>query len=81
MSPAAATIIQTDDGRFQVGLADDAPGPFESRPFAEAVASNSHEPRFLDPQTSNAPDRPNRRRWKLLAVTVREQSNYDRHQR
>jgi hypothetical protein len=30
-------IFERDDGMFQIGLADDAPGPFESRSFAEAV--------------------------------------------
>jgi hypothetical protein len=31
-------IVQRDDGRFQIGLRCDAPGPFETRAFAEAVA-------------------------------------------
>jgi hypothetical protein len=31
-------ILERDDGRFQIGLVDDAPGPFETRRFAEAVA-------------------------------------------
>jgi hypothetical protein len=31
-------IIERDDGRYQIGLHDDAPGPFPSRRFAEAVA-------------------------------------------
>jgi hypothetical protein len=31
-------IVQHDDGKFSIGLADDAAGPFESRRFAEAVA-------------------------------------------
>jgi hypothetical protein len=31
-------IIQRDDGRFAIGLTDDAPGPFETRRFAEAIA-------------------------------------------
>ncbi len=34
-------IIQRDDGMFQIGLADDAPGPFESRRFAESVATRA----------------------------------------
>jgi prophage regulatory protein len=37
--PAEAKVIQRDDGRYQVGAADDAPGPFETRQFAEAVAA------------------------------------------
>jgi hypothetical protein len=32
-------IIERDDGRYQIGLNDDAAGPFESRLFAEAVAA------------------------------------------
>jgi prophage regulatory protein len=35
---ALPEIVQRDDGDYQVGLADDAAGPFESRAFAEAVA-------------------------------------------
>jgi hypothetical protein len=31
-------ICQRDDGGFQLGWGDDAPGPFPSREFAEAVA-------------------------------------------
>jgi hypothetical protein len=32
-------IVERDDGRYQLGLDDDAPGPFESRRFAESVAA------------------------------------------
>jgi hypothetical protein len=32
-------IVERDDGRFQIGFADDAPGPFESREFALRVAT------------------------------------------
>jgi hypothetical protein len=32
-------ILPTDDGRFAIGLADDAPGPFQSRQHAAAVAA------------------------------------------
>jgi hypothetical protein len=40
--PTAADlhVVQRDDGRFQIGIADDAPGPFESRAFAQAVATS-----------------------------------------
>ncbi|QIG98190.1 MULTISPECIES: hypothetical protein [Bradyrhizobium] len=31
-------IVQRDDGLFQIGTGDDAPGPFESRNLAAAVA-------------------------------------------
>jgi hypothetical protein len=31
-------VVERDDGRYQIGLDDDAPGPFESRRFAESVA-------------------------------------------
>jgi hypothetical protein len=34
-------IIQRDDGKWAIGLADDAPGPFESREFALRVASGA----------------------------------------
>ena len=44
MSPAAALIVQRDDGRYQIGIPDDAPGPFESRQFAEAVAIRGRAP-------------------------------------
>ena len=33
-----AIIVERDDGRFQVGFSDDAPGPFETRAYASAVA-------------------------------------------
>jgi hypothetical protein len=32
-------VIERDDGRFQIGFSDDAAGPFESRRFAESVAT------------------------------------------
>jgi hypothetical protein len=35
----AFCIVQRDDGLFEIGLGDDAPGPFESREFALRVAS------------------------------------------
>jgi hypothetical protein len=34
-------VFERDDGRFQIGLGDDAPGPFESRRFAEAVGART----------------------------------------
>jgi len=43
-APAPATpvilplIVERDDGKFSIGLEDDAPG-FESRRFAEAIAA------------------------------------------
>jgi hypothetical protein len=33
-----ADVIERDDGQYQIGLGDAAPGPFESRAFAESVA-------------------------------------------
>jgi hypothetical protein len=33
-------VVERDDGFFQIGVGDDAPGPFESRAFAEAVAND-----------------------------------------
>jgi hypothetical protein len=32
------SVVQREDGLLAIGPADDAPGPFESRAFAEAVA-------------------------------------------
>jgi hypothetical protein len=31
-------IVERDDGGYQIGLHDDAPGPFPNRQFAQAVA-------------------------------------------
>jgi hypothetical protein len=33
-----AAIVQRDDGLFEIGHAEGAAGPFETREFAEAVA-------------------------------------------
>jgi hypothetical protein len=35
-----AQIVERDDGRYQIGLDDEAPGPFASRAFAMAVAAD-----------------------------------------
>jgi hypothetical protein len=35
----SALVVERDDGRYQIGFEDCAPGPFESRPFALAVAA------------------------------------------
>jgi hypothetical protein len=46
-APAPATpvilplIVQRDDGKFSIGWHDDAPGPFESLRFAQAVAART----------------------------------------
>jgi hypothetical protein len=37
--PSLGTVIERDDGLFAIGWGDDAPGPFESRQFAAAVAA------------------------------------------
>jgi hypothetical protein len=37
-------IIERDDGMFSIGWADDSPGPFESRAFAQAVAARQAVP-------------------------------------
>jgi hypothetical protein len=34
-------VFERDDGFFQIGLGDDAPGPFETRHFAQAVAART----------------------------------------
>jgi hypothetical protein len=36
-----ADVIQRDDGQYQIGFDDSAPGPFESRQFAESVAART----------------------------------------
>ena len=33
-------VVQRDDGMWSIGWQDDAPGPFESRQFAAAVAAH-----------------------------------------
>jgi hypothetical protein len=38
-----AAVVERDDGRFQIGIADDAPA-FETRRFAEMVAARSRDP-------------------------------------
>jgi hypothetical protein len=35
-------IVERDDGRFQIGLHDDAPGPFPTRSFAQSVIREAH---------------------------------------
>jgi hypothetical protein len=42
-APQHHDIRQRDDGLWQIGIADDGPGPFESREFALSVAG--HVPR------------------------------------
>jgi hypothetical protein len=32
-------VVERDDGKWSIGFVDDAPGPFESRRHAEAVAN------------------------------------------
>jgi hypothetical protein len=39
----AFEVVEREDGRFAIGLADDAPRPFETRAFAMRVASG-HPP-------------------------------------
>jgi hypothetical protein len=50
-------IIQRDDGMWSIGLGDDAPGPFETRRHAEAVAKHTGDP----PKKRRRPPRANRR--------------------
>jgi hypothetical protein len=38
MVKVALPVVRQDYGMWKTGLADDAPGPFETREFAEAVA-------------------------------------------
>jgi len=37
--PISPDVIERDDGQYQIGLGHDAPGPFETRAFAAAVAA------------------------------------------
>ena len=37
--PAYSIVVARDDGLFQIGLCDDADGPFPDRAFAQAVAA------------------------------------------
>jgi hypothetical protein len=37
-------VVQRDDGLWSIGWHDDAPGPFGSRRFAEAVSGVTHAP-------------------------------------
>jgi hypothetical protein len=41
---AVPDLIERDDGRFQIGLHDDAPS-FETRAFAQSVATSGHRER------------------------------------
>jgi hypothetical protein len=43
MAPPLIPIVQRDDGFFQLGLGEDAPGPFETYSFASAVAAQRRE--------------------------------------
>ena len=45
-----AIVVERDDGLFQIGLCDDAPGPFESRKHAADVAAR--EGRTSDADTA-----------------------------
>jgi hypothetical protein len=40
-SAVSNPIVQRDDGMWSIGWHDDAPGPFESRRFAEAVGART----------------------------------------
>jgi hypothetical protein len=49
--PIGTDVVERDDGMFQVGIDDDAAGPFPSSTFAAAVAAQTRAPhadRVLD---------------------------------
>ena len=46
-----APTLSRDDGLFQIGLDDDAAGPFPSRPFAAAVAARTRRGQNAVPTT------------------------------
>jgi hypothetical protein len=48
-------IVQRDDGMWSIGLTDDAPGPFETRSFAEAVAHAATHAAWLRRNSRNSP--------------------------
>ena len=39
--PIVVDLVERDDGLFQIGIGDDAAGPFPSRSFAQAVAAQA----------------------------------------
>jgi hypothetical protein len=39
LSQPTVSVVERDDGLWSIGWDDNAPGPFESRSFAEAVAA------------------------------------------
>ena len=46
--PADSVVVERDDGLFQIGLCDDAHGPFPDRAFAQAVAKEArHLPQWV----------------------------------
>jgi hypothetical protein len=58
-SSAHRDVVQRDDGLFEIGLGDGAAGPFESRNFAQAVASARYS--GDDPPKRRRPRRANPR--------------------
>ena len=47
--PADSIVVERDDGLFQIGLSDDADGPFPDRAFAQAVTAKEarHLPQWV----------------------------------
>jgi hypothetical protein len=48
-------VVQTDDGKWSIGWHDDAPGPFDTRAFAAAVAAQQTggvKSSIADPETA-----------------------------
>ena len=48
--PHASEVVQSDDGRYRLGINDDGPG-FESRPFAASVMARERPPPDLKMRT------------------------------
>jgi hypothetical protein len=48
LTPSPPPTVERDDGYFQIGIEDHAPGPFETRNFAEAIRlrMSSLDPRW-----------------------------------
>jgi hypothetical protein len=62
-APIPPLIVEREDGLFQVGWHDDAPGPFETMQFAQAVAAEraqqqTHTPRTGPGSTTSKPRQP-----------------------
>jgi hypothetical protein len=65
-------VLQRDDGQFQVGMSENAAGPFPTRPFAQAVADSGDDPpdKMRSPAAANG--RANRNKQALASAEPAE---------